>query len=858
MDTKKHETEKWIHLRTKYRIMEYIGIIAIIVCVIVGIVSDIFVSKGNVWHIIEDINSFSLTLLQIQASISTLTIALVALISGSISDEYMGVSISDYYLNIRPVILKQKIIILGAVGLLFVNVALHQWKLYNLVICLFWATGILILLSVIELYALFRGKSAVMQEIEDYIIYILNSSHKYEKKKDIFHAFVQCWVTQAVKQSQNEYEKYTSIFKASLDCLIEYRNTQCIQDIESDCIKISHCFLSENNVSCNQKGFIFIQDIYEKMWLFVRDNNLRDLELETRFNVFSQVLPEWQKAMDKMAISEIERCLKWKYLSDDIARVAIEFNYEADTNDTIGELESVIDFSRYIGYYLKKRQNVQSEQDNINHVYWGDFLKNMYFSTYNVSDSGEKVYLSHKIKLYFSYFYGLVINDFGFIVKEYFYFDTMANGYLYNDSCYNLLCLMIHSYLYYLSEKESDACVNEGVRESAKKIIKDAKVKNIFKYFLYRGFSECRHLGEVDVEKVIYDVISRYELFPKYASAKTMIMQDVVKEFYVFIILYVKNVYYTQNILTMLKSEMSSYYTHFLGEKESRTKAIFLNLYTLIEDKKTQEEVNREIDLMYNQLNTYVTKQYKQKVILEAEKKQKEYIETVDKEVVIAKIKEQVFEHINEVFEPMIDRKLPQKNVLKFHLLRCIHYTDNIESEKINGYFSSMDGVLVDNLVASLLQRRVISEKNKEDFSDDIAYIQLLKENNIKLLIGSEFILKNADYKNKRVFDEFAENCNCIFTGYTNSGLALMESGVKFSIKDVNVSIHPMTFEESNPKYESSEGKYLYELRGGVPAYFDRDELETYIHNERKILDISIKATFSIMGKDLGYVFYKE
>lgn len=67
-----------------------------------------------------------------------------------------------------------------------------------------------------------------------------------------------------------------------------------------------------------------------------------------------------------------------------------------------------------------------------------------------------------------------------------------------------------------------------------------------------------------------------------------------------------------------------------------------------------------------------------------------------------------------------------------------------------------------------------------------------------------------------------------------------------------------MTFEESHSKYESSEGKYLYEMRGGVPAYFDRDELETYIYNERKILDISIKVTLSIVGKDLGYVFYRD
>lgn len=858
MGGKVHEKQGWNYLRKKYRIMEYIAIAVITICVVVGIISDICVSNGHVWHGIKDIDAFSLTLLQIQAGISTLTIALVALISGNISDEYMGVSISDYYLNIRPVILKQKTIIIGAMGLLFINVALHQWNLYNLVICLFWVTGILILVSIIELYALFRGKSVVMQEIEDYILYILDGNYVYEKKRDIFKNFSISWVTQNEKQSYYEYEQYLSVFKCFIESLLTYKNNQCIQDIEIECVKISHCFLCEEKVQSCLNGINFIQDIYEKMWIFVRDNDVKSLNIEARFNVFGQVVPELQKSMKNMATNEVEECLNWKCLSDDIARVVLEFNYNSEPDDVIGELENVINFSRFLGYYLKERKNRYNEENVINHAFWGEILKTLYFSVYNVSDSVQEIYLLHKIKLYFAYSYGLVINDLGFIVKEYLYFNTMSQYHYDRNKYFDLLCISMHCYLYYLGKKEGDDCVLPEIKNVAKEIIEDNRIKNIFKCFLYNSFSRDDGMFETDIEKAIYNLVSRYEMFPKYANAKTMIMQDVVQEFYVFMVLYCENLYYFKDILPKaLKNEMNMYYSRFLGEKESHTKEVFTKLYMLVESGKTKEAVSNEVNLLYNKFENYILKRYKEEAVTEAEQKQKEYIENVDEKSLIRQIKEQTYAHISNVFEPIVDSTLPKKNVMKIRLLRCSYLTDRIQSENINGFFSSMDGVLVSNLIAILLKIRAVSEKNRRDFLDDIEYIQTLKNKDINMLIGSEFILKNQDYKMKKDFDKYTESCTCIFTGGTNAGLALKEGGIKFSIQDVNVSIHPMTFQESDSEYDSNQDKYIYKIKGNVPAYFEKDELKTYIFNERKILDVSIKVTLTVKEKDIGYVFHR-
>lgn len=105
--------EEWKKIRKKYFLLDIIGISGIILCFMVGILSDWNVLvKKNILIIIDDIESFSLTILQIQATVGTLIVAIIALIAGNISDSYMGISVSDFYLNIKPWKLKQKILIL--------------------------------------------------------------------------------------------------------------------------------------------------------------------------------------------------------------------------------------------------------------------------------------------------------------------------------------------------------------------------------------------------------------------------------------------------------------------------------------------------------------------------------------------------------------------------------------------------------------------------------------------------------------------------------------------------------------------------------------------------------------------------
>ena len=71
-----------------------------------------------------------MTIIQIQATVGTLIFTIIALITGNISDSYIGVSISDFYLNLKPWKLTQKVLIVVSLGLCLAGVIIQYCFLF--------------------------------------------------------------------------------------------------------------------------------------------------------------------------------------------------------------------------------------------------------------------------------------------------------------------------------------------------------------------------------------------------------------------------------------------------------------------------------------------------------------------------------------------------------------------------------------------------------------------------------------------------------------------------------------------------------------------------------------------------------
>lgn len=205
----------WKKIRLKDIIIEILA-----VCAIIG-----FIGIGLLWQLHSNLilgtirdnidHDFALVILQIQATVDTLTISIIALISGSVSDSNMGIVFSDYYLNIRPCIFKQRRIIVGSILLLIVNIGFYIMEWYCLLLLIFVVTIIFILISINEIYLVFNGKRLAEREIKDYICYVLSKECDYREKYTICMGLVDEWKNIIPSQSKENYESYKEVFISS-------------------------------------------------------------------------------------------------------------------------------------------------------------------------------------------------------------------------------------------------------------------------------------------------------------------------------------------------------------------------------------------------------------------------------------------------------------------------------------------------------------------------------------------------------------------------------------------------------------------------------------------------------------------
>lgn len=111
-----------------------------------------------------------------------------------------------------------------------------------------------------------------------------------------------------------------------------------------------------------------------------------------------------------------------------------------------------------------------------------------------------------------------------------------------------LLYLVVHCYIYYLAVRESDDCISLDIRQSVLNIWDDKDVKGSFLEFL-NMLSENSEWLDLDILDQMYEIVNRFELFPQYGVAKSMIIEPVTSDFYLFLILFMSHEFFLPELL---------------------------------------------------------------------------------------------------------------------------------------------------------------------------------------------------------------------------------------------------------------------------------------------------------------------
>lgn len=160
----------------------------ILITLFIGVICDV----GKFYFvIIDDIKTLSLTIMQIQTTIGVLIITILSLLAGNLGESYYGVSICDYYLNIKPNKFTFIKIIFIILVLSLISIVAYAFDFYSTILCIFIIVLFCVVTAIEYIYYPFSGRKIQTEEIKKYI---LNSIENLEISiDDVFERFCSDW-----------------------------------------------------------------------------------------------------------------------------------------------------------------------------------------------------------------------------------------------------------------------------------------------------------------------------------------------------------------------------------------------------------------------------------------------------------------------------------------------------------------------------------------------------------------------------------------------------------------------------------------------------------------------------------------
>lgn len=850
------KNNNWNNTSGKIRVAEVVFLLLIVV----GIVIIVYASKNNniVYEKEETMDGFRIGLLGAQATIIALTISVVALISNNIAESHMGITVSDYYLNIRPLFFKQNRVIYVAILLIFVSFISYLKNSYVFLYYSFIITLGLIVLSVTEIYGLFRGITVAKNEIKLYVLSEINKNTTYNKKLNLYNNFIHDWSEKSPSQNHIQYEEYNEIFFAFVDNLLAYNNSDLMSEIENGATHEILSLLRANDEIIQGRGIKLVNDIYGKVWVFITSKDFKP-DGKQKFELLSYIYDDLKFTCEKIPLEVLDRNVEWRSLIDYINTVECclllnnkneYYSYGTSANKKLALL---------VAYILKFKEIRRKEESDYFIKKWGSYLSNQYIGgSFKIPEDKKEKYLWNRCKSQFFLVKGFIDCLFKDCIIENFFLRGMTNSYTNTSNTEILFFITVDCYLYYLADKEDVSCVTEELKQCAKDILENNDVCSINEYYFsknYRYIVKYRNL-----QKDLELMLKESESWHMYGM-KRLIMEDVVREFYIFLMAINSYKYtYGKKFEIPLLDPPSTYINQLFNKNEEDTKQKLRRFYRLFGDSKgyrTDKFLGNKISAIYEKTKSYIEEQFKKEEENRAKRAQNRYTEEIKVDRVVDSIRNKVNRHLKNKFGDLhiTNENIHESWTSSFEILDCNLFTDMVNEDVSDRIFSAIDANLALYLIDELYRRKLLRKEYKSSFVDDSKYIEFLRSNDLYVLLGSEYILKNTDYQYRDKFEDYENKCIRIYTEYASDfAMAAKKESLQINIKDIRISIEPLIISRSGAEYDEQNNVYRYEVTNGIKIPFTEDELTEYLKNIRKILKIIIDVEISVATDNIGVI----
>ena len=325
---------------------EYGLLIILILILVCGAVAD-FLVKNNIFIllVVEDLPDIIKTLLGIQSTVAVLSFSLLSIIASYTDKSYWGISIADFYSNKRNKIFKSKIVI--SLGLSFILISFFAliFELYNFIITVFIATIIIIFWQTHNIYFVFKGYSAIQEDIENMFFSEFENNNNTEKKIELFNTFCDGWKKIILEQSEIDFEAYKEHFVNFLDYLLKEKDSDCIKCICNNTRRLTVALIISSKGIKKQQGILFLRTVYQIFWLSIDKTQTNSQNYMKDFEIISNIINEFLEALKALSKEWLYNNFDWYVFTAYIDSIAI--TYQTKTKHQ--ELESSLKIAFLMG-----------------------------------------------------------------------------------------------------------------------------------------------------------------------------------------------------------------------------------------------------------------------------------------------------------------------------------------------------------------------------------------------------------------------------------------------------------------------------------------------------------------------------
>lgn len=795
--------------KTKRVICESAVAVVLVIMIFISFLADISAISFPRWllHKFSDEEGLLLTLFTVQASVSTLGIALVSIIAGFTSETIYGISTSRYITNIKPAFFTHNRLIILNLLIVIANYFAVSFLCFNVSVAFFSASVVITIFLAAELFIIFLGKDSITAEIQQYIlenysVSVLNDlNQELLKSIETGNSFItkqDCDILLAILTREVEKSNYgpTEI-------------TERMVNIVSDSFeKVSHLRNSLKSTNYLQ----FICDFYDAA-------NARE-ESPLRISLWPQI---------DTAFFHVLEDLQYEQLRDEYPHLKLHSKiYKNLVGASTEEIKSSA-LSHYLGW-----------------IYYALFADSNFFS--------EKENTRLKESLFrYAYFHVVGNSRFSAELKEVALVDlcylnkaaidtgdihTLTNQYLrefkysHNDTR-DISCLITVIYLYYLSCREN-LVKGKALQKNAEELLKQNQ--SIISNFLSHNLS----LSEIDPTHYVFiqSLLNRWEYMEE-ENVKYMIIDSVVADFF---------------ILTALfrywdRKEVAD----IVGVVVSTSTFSFYNRY--FPDTKFQSLRNMATEFArrffpYMQDEMIIKKLYLLKDIFDEKYRTETIVEGTENAITPDQLEKLSTDTIAEI-NALLDRYpllksfgcceeagtiIERKNILLANIvipnfvLQDNDYMRHLRSYLEYCVLATFFGAFKDYIDLQSLDYEC-TEKQE-------TLIRLLKESGIDadLVAGSRDVfweerdrnlLKRSTEKMNRV--ELPNNANCYY---------LIDSKlVSFILHGIKIKFEDLTWEEIKQDCRATDdGKFEFNVTNDLYVPFERADLQEHYYRTRKRL----------------------